>query len=115
MYFDSLKGDILIKQSVEDALDGVLLSSHEMSQFLFNDNSTDFQHDINMTENIQNVKDLESNGQFIYQQIVFQESLGFITIEDLMLEVKYFTSPTTVVIKDQTVTDASYQLVLYML
>lgn len=33
----------------------------------------------------------------------------------MMVDVQYFTSPTTIVVKSQTVTDATYQLVLYLL
>ncbi len=36
-------------------------------------------------------------------------------ISDIMLDVQYFTSSTTIILKSQTVTDATYQFALYLL
>jgi len=36
-------------------------------------------------------------------------------ISDMMVDVQYYASPTATVIKSQTVTDATYQLILYLL
>jgi hypothetical protein len=61
------------------------------------------------------MKELQTSCKNLYQKLIDKEQNGDISLRDLMLEVKYFQAPSTIFIKEQTITDAAYQFVLYLL
>lgn len=71
--------------------------------------------EVNNEEAKDELKEIISLGQWVYQEMIKKVKLNELRMSDLQMEVSYFVNPTTTIIKQQTVTDASYQLVLYLL
>ena len=71
--------------------------------------------EVNNEEAKDELKEIISLGQWVYQEMIKKVKLNELQMSDLQMEVSYFVNPTTAIIKQQTVTDASYQMVLYLL